>query len=206
MAVEYSASASTGGSIDRHVISPSLLKLFETPKPGYKPRSEFLLGLGKPFEPNPWDLDCAGTEDDTMLQASQAAEEQLSKLCTSSSRWGSPKSMVRLQQIREGGVPKSTKKQTDWSLSVWAQWASYRAMNLIEDDKQQYELDKTLLSMTEESFLFWLPKFIAEVRKGDGGLYPPNSVYQICCGLSRALKSANRMDIDIFNSPNFHQF
>ena len=205
MATKSSAGVSTGGSIDRHVVSPSLLKMFETPKPGYKRKPEFLLGLGEPFEPNPWDLDCA-EEDDTMLQASQAAEEQLSKPSTSTSRWASPKSTVRLQQIREGGVPKSTKKQTDWSLSVWAQWASYRATNLIEDDEQLYELDEILLSMTEESLLFWLPKFIAEVRKGDGGLYPPNSVYQICCGLSWALKSANRINIDIFNSPNFHHF
>ena len=73
-------------------------------------------------------------------------------------------------------------------------------MNLIEDDEQLYELDETLVSM------FRLPKFIAEVRKGDGGPYPPNNVYQICCGLSWALKSANRIEIDIFNSPNFHQF
>ena len=85
MAAKSSASVSTGGSIDRHVVSPSLLKMFETPKPGYKPKPEFLLGLGEPFEPNPWDLDCA-EEDDTMLQASQAAEEQLSNLSTSTSR------------------------------------------------------------------------------------------------------------------------
>ena len=51
-------------------------------------------------------------------------------------------------------------------------------MNLIEGDEQLYELDETLVSMTEESLLFWLPKFIAEVHKGDGGLYPPNNVYQ----------------------------
>ena len=197
---EKSGSSASGGAIDRHVVSPSLLKQFETPKPGYRPKPEFLLELGEPFEPNQWYL-ASEDDDSTMLQASQAAEEQLSKPCTSSNQWGSPKSTVRLQQIREGGVPKSTKKQTDWSLSVWAQWASYRAMNLIEDDEQLYELDETLVSLTEESLLFWLPKFIAEVRKGDGGLYPPNSVYQICCGLSRALKSANRMDIDIFNSP-----
>ena len=31
-------------------------------------------------------------------------------------------------------------------------------------------------------------------------------MYQICCGLSRALKSANRVDIDIFNSPKFIRF
>ena len=37
-------------------------------------------------------------------------------------------------------------------------------------------------------------------------LYPPNSVHQICCGLSRALKSANWVDINMFNSPKFTQF
>ena len=30
--------------------------------------------------------------------------------------------------------------------------------------------------------------------------------HQICCSLSRALKSANRVDIDMFNSPKFTQF
>ena len=63
MAAKSSASVSTSGSIDRHVVSPSLLKMFKTTKPGYKPRPEFLLGLGEPFEPNPWDLLCAEEND-----------------------------------------------------------------------------------------------------------------------------------------------
>ena len=112
MAAKSSASTSTSSSVDHHVVSPSLLRMFETPKLGYKPKPEFLLGLGEPFEPNPWDLDCA-EEDDTMLQASQTVKEQLSKQSTSSSWWGSPKSTVRLQESREGSVPKSTKKQSD---------------------------------------------------------------------------------------------
>ena len=33
--------------------------------------------------------------------------------------------------------------------------------------------------MTEETLLFRLPKCIAEVCKGDGGLYSLSSVYQI---------------------------
>ena len=49
--------------------------------------------------------------------------------------------------------------------------------------------NREFTAMTEEALLFWLPKFVAEIRKSDGSLYPPNSVYQICCGLSRALKS-----------------
>ena len=59
---------------------------------------------------------------------------------------------------------ETTKKQTDWSHSVWAQWASCCFKNLIESDEFQYELDETPLSMTKKDLLFWLPKFIDEVR------------------------------------------
>ena len=64
MAVKSGANAdasASGGAIDHHVVSPSLLQQFETPKPGYIPRPEFLLGPGEHFEPNPWDL---ASEDD----------------------------------------------------------------------------------------------------------------------------------------------
>ena len=44
---------------------------------------------------------------------------------------------------RERGISKSTKKQTDWSLSVWNHWASYYVKNLIEKDKQLYEIVET---------------------------------------------------------------
>ena len=50
----------------------------------------------------------------------------------------------------------------------------------------------------------WLSKFVVEVRRKDGKPYPPQSLYQICCGLQRApavtecgdeevVKSGNRM-------------
>ena len=99
-------------------------------------------------------------------------------------------------------------KQTDWSLSVWTQWSSWRTQNLIESDESEHELTETFVTMSEETMhmLFWLPKFITEVRRSDGNSYPLSSVYQICCGLSRALRSANRSEIDIFNSPKFSQF
>ena len=95
---------------------------------------------------------------------------------------------------------KSTQKHKDQSLSVWSQWLCYRSENLVEADECVHELKKGFTAMTEEALLFWLLKFV------DGSLYPPNSAHQICCGLSRALKSANRVDIDMFNSPKFTQF
>ena len=93
---------------------------------------------------------------------------------------------AKLSLLRKNSIPK----QTDWSLSVWSQWSSYRFKNLVEVDECVHELKQEFTAMTEEALLFWLPKFVAEIRKSDGSLYPPNSVYQICCGLSRALKSA----------------
>ena len=71
MATQPSASAS--GSIDRHEVSPTLLKLIEIQQPSTKPKLEFLLGLWEPLEPNPRDL--GNEEDDDMLLASQAVEE-----------------------------------------------------------------------------------------------------------------------------------
>ena len=62
-------------------------------------------------------------------------------------------------------------------------------------------LKQEFTAMTEEALLFQLPKFVADIRKSDGSPDPPNSVHQVCCGLSRALKSANGVDIDMFNSP-----
>jgi len=53
---------------------------------------------------------------------------------------------------------------------------------------------------------FWLVKFVAEVRCADGKPYPPNSVYQICCGLGRAVCAADQTEVDIFKSPGFARF
>ena len=89
-----------------------------------------MFGLGEPFEPNPWDYE--SDDDEVMLMASQIAERELPESKPqSSSRWGSPKSSTKLEQIRKDVILKSTKKQTDWSLSVWAQWSSYRSKNCV---------------------------------------------------------------------------
>ena len=62
---------------DRHVVSPSLLAQFGTPPPGKKPKHDFLLGLGEPFEPNPWDCNSASIDDTDLLMALQVAEEEI---------------------------------------------------------------------------------------------------------------------------------
>ena len=198
-------SKAQGGSVSGAVVSPSLLAQIDATN--HKPKHQFLLGLGEPFKPNPWDISDSEDNEKDLLMASQMAKKSLTQSKQQSSDWlGSPKLSAKLDQLHKDGIPKSTRKQTDRSLSVWSQWLCYRSESLVEADECVHELKQGFTAMTKEASLFWLPKFVAEIRKSDGSLFPPNSVDQICCGLSRALKSANRVDIDMFNSPKFTQF
>lgn len=143
-------------SIDRHV--PLLLAQFGTLQPGKKPKCEFLLGLGEPFEPNPWDCDNDNINNADLLMASQVAEEEIPECKPQpSTRWGPPTSTIQLEKIRKDGIPKSTQKQTDWSLSVWTQWSSWQSQNLIESDESEHELTETFVTISEEAIpnLLW---------------------------------------------------
>jgi len=44
------------------------------------------------------------------------------------------------------------------------------------------------------------------VKHKDGTPYPPNSLYQICCGLGHGLNAVGCADVDIFNAPEFVLF
>ena len=68
-----------------------------------------------------------------------------------------------------------------------------------------HKLKQEFTVMTEEALLFWLQKFVEKLGRAMG-VSIHRTVCQSCCGLSRALKSDNRVDIDMFNSPKFTQF
>ena len=169
-----------------------------------------MFGLGEPFEPNSWDYDDNEVDDADLILASQNVESMLRtkviepssshsessvKKTVSASRWSSPKCSVRLEKIRQDGVPVATQKQTRWALSIWRQWVSHRLENLIEHHEHDYELNEDFAACDQDSLVFWLLKFVAEVHKVSSQPYPPNSLYQICCGLHRSLRVANRTEI-----------
>ena len=57
--------------------------------------------------------------------------------------------------------------------------------------------------MKVDDMVYWLPKFVVELHKEDGTMYPPNSIYSIICGLQRCLKCS---DINIFSDSMFAKF
>ena len=83
----------------------------------------------------------------------------------------------KLKKIRQGGIPKQTQKQTEWAVSVWVQWASYRREK-IEESETKHPMLTNFVAMSEDGLKFWLVKFVAEVRRSDEKPYPPNSLYQ----------------------------
>ena len=70
---------------------------------------------------------------------------------------------AKLSLLRKNSIPK----QTDWSLSVWSQWWSYRSKNLVEVDECVHELKQEFTAMIEEALLIWLPRFVAKIRKSN---------------------------------------
>ena len=51
----------------------------------------------------------------------------------------------------------------------------------------------------------WLCNFVLEIRRKDGNEYPPNTLYSVCCGILRHVRSY-LPEINFFNQPDFDAF
>ena len=111
-------------------------------------------------------------------------------------RWGSPKTTTQLDNIRRDGIPKTSQKQTDWCLSLRAQWASHRRQKIAKQSETAHPLLDNFTKMTKILRQFWLPKFVIEVRKCNGEPYSPSTLP----GLLR-LGFADRPLVDLLNAP-----
>ena len=81
-----------------------------------------------------------------------------------------------------------------------------RHKKVIEESETKHPLLTNFVAMSEDGLKFWLVKFVAEVRRNDGKPYPPNSLYQICCGLGHCSACCWQIRNHIFNSPGFAMF
>ena len=51
----------------------------------------------------------------------------------------------------------------------------------------------------------WLSRFVIEIRRRDGKEYPPNTLYQICCGILHYIREV-KPQLDIFREAAFASF
>ena len=117
--------------------------------------------------------------------------------------FGCPQTSSDLKMIKDAGVPNKTKLSMPWDFKAWKEWSKDRANNIIEDEECVHQLSDAISDMSAESISFWLPKFVVEARRKNGLHYPPNSLYALCCGLQRYLRSNNRSEVNIFTDSGF---
>ena len=59
-------------------------------------------------------------------------------------RQGSPKTSADVKCIRRAGVPCKTLQQTEWSVSIWRDWARHRLGVPKDPEETQYTLKEEL--------------------------------------------------------------
>ena len=148
-------------------------------------------------------------DDKVYIEASQQYEKMVADNDDKASneyesRFGNPVTNETLDSIKRSAIPMKTRQSTLWAVNVWKAWAKQR--KCIEDDEKKYLLYDNILDMSVESLSFWLSKFVIEVRKENGEEYPPDSIYSICCGLQRHLRTNGREEVNAFGDYQFATF
>ena len=211
--------------MDQLIVSPPLLEAVEKPQENWIPPNAFLFDIGEPWEPYSFDTCYDDKENDAIFEEAslliyeseyedvspcaivgESAGPKTTAGCSKPSRWGPWQMSSDIAELRKAGVPVKTRAQTNWCISVWKEWAQDRLKGAKDPGELPFKLDTDFTKMLPEDMNFWLCRFIVEARKRDGTEYLPNTLYQICCGLGRALKVAERADVKIFDDTKFSAF
>ena len=123
---------------------------------------------------------------------------------TSTRVYSSPKGNDRaVKAARANSIPIRTQGQTNWTVRVLTDWALTRNTKLLPEEKP---FSSTFYELSVAEMDFWLSRFVLEVRKANGDPYPPNSLYQLVCGLQRCLRNHGFGNIKLFEDSAFHGF
>ncbi len=105
-------------------------------------------------------------------------------------------------------MPENTKRNNAWAVNSWNSWAMERNKTRKTGELYVPQAEQ-LMYLSADELNIHLCKFVFEVRRYDGSVYPPNSLYQLSCGLLRYLRhDCRRTDLHILDHKNtiFHPF
>ena len=148
--------------------------------------------FGPPQDPSPSSSLQDSTPDIREWADAQAETQQP----PSTSRFGPLVSASDIVSRQKASVPANTRMNSNWAMNVWREYRSKQNPS----DAPSY-----ILTMGVNDLDKWLSRFVLEVRRKDGKVYPPNSLHQLCCGLLHSIQEYNPA-IDFFKSPEFASF
>ena len=94
-----------------------------------------------------------------------------------------------LKQAKTNAIPKNTLKNTTWAVKIWKQWSAHRKQ-VYPGEYGEWPVHPFIAN--DHQLDYWLSKFVLEARRSDGNPYPPNTLYQICCGLMRFVRDVDQ--------------
>ena len=105
------------------------------------------------------------------------------------------------RRIRDS-VPHNTQKNTVWAVNTWNAWAVARnSARILGQPKVPLATDLRVINA--EDLNNHLCHFVFEVRNKEGNMYPKDTLYNVCAGLSRYVKETmKRPDLNFLNVNN----
>ena len=114
-------------------------------------------------------------------------------------RFHPPVTDEQVIEVQKSCVPSTTERSTQYAINIWKEWSSNRKERGVE-----YPLCLPHL-LTLYEIDYWMQKFVLEIRCKNGKEYPPNTVYQICCGIMHHIRKYSP-EINFFSQPTFATF
>ena len=122
-----------------------------------------------------------------------------------SARFGQPVSDTVVEERAASSVPKNTRRKMEWASNVFNSWRAQRSNHDVPDPLKS-SLTDPLHSIPETHMVWLLQRFVLEVRNSKGEYYPPDTLYQLCVSLQKALTVDGKRDDQFFNSWEYKQF
>lgn len=122
-------------------------------------------------------------------------------------RFARPVSESDILSKIEGTIPTATRKSTTWAANTWRDWADNRK-------RSDSEFPPALDAITNKELNYWMARFVLEARNKKGEAYEGGTLYSLCCGIQRFIRTERRnaavhgqfSELDIFKDSSFEYF
>ena len=95
-----------------------------------------------------------------------------------------------IENAQKQAVPHKTENATKWAIRTWNAWAEQRVISV---EEQQLSCITDLLAikieeMSEQQLMYFVPRYILGKSGKNSEEFPPNSLYQMVCGIQRQIQ------------------